>query len=100
MLQKIEQKKIITVFSYNEIDSNTIDDLIQFIKAIPKSETPRYTNGTDVLLDSLNINLIDNKPATISVLINYGGKVKSALLRPGLFYFFDKTELIESKQIE
>lgn len=85
--RKIE--KDITFFTFKEITSKTLDDLIEFCSEYSK-----------VLLSNIKIDLINNKPNSIELGINIGGSVMDNELKPNLLYFFKGNELKSVENVD
>jgi len=95
-----EIKKEIVFFYYKEINSKTVDELITFCSKNPKVVNSRYTNGTEILLDSIKIELANNKPSCIYIKINLGGSVKDFVLESDAYYFFNGGQISSAKNID
>ncbi len=79
MLKEIELKKKVKIFYTEEINSETIDSVIEFCKS-QKDE--------DILLDSIKIKLSNCEPHRIEIGINCGGSVGNYSIEKGKFYIF------------
>ena len=94
MITGKEIKKQITFFYYEKIDQATLDDLITFINSVPQVATPKYNNGTNILLDNIKIDINLGKMSTIYIGINMGGSVSYVNLEPKKYHYFNNTHLV------
>ncbi len=85
--KKIEKE--ITFFTFENLTSKTLDDLIDFCS--------KYG---EVLMSNINIDLNNNKPYKIELGINIGGSVMNRELKPNLFYFFRGNELHSVENVD
>jgi hypothetical protein len=99
MISKKEISKSIEFFHYKEINYQTIDDLISFIKSNPKNEKSRYTDGTNLLIDNIKIKIMNNKPKRLSIGIN-NMQVREYEILPNLYYYFRGGEIESTDNLD
>lgn len=97
MIIKKEVKKEVLTFYFETFESKVIDDLISFINLFPKVDKPKYTNGTNILITHLKIEMVDNTPTSISAGISNFGGVDYIHFQPKTYYYF-KDDQVKSTQ--
>ena len=86
--------KEITFFYYNgEIKSNTIDELIEFLNRSPKSKNGIFSDGSSIMISNIKIDMLNNKPHSLSIGLNLGGSVMDIKIKPDKYYFFQGGEI-------
>lgn len=94
----LNTKKIITeiiTFSYEKVDFSAVEDLLEFLESNPKTKKSIFSDGTNVLISYVKINISNNKPYNISVGVNVGGVVRNIKFKPNTEYYFKGSTLVE-----
>lgn len=91
MIVEITSAVVRKFFYFEEINSETIDSLIEFIQTTP----PNF------LIDSIKIGLNkENKPNSFSIGINMTGVVKKFDFIPKKYYYFKEDYFLSINKLE
>jgi len=93
MIHTKEIHKEIVFFRYEEINSKIIDETIEFISKVPKSKNSKYVDGSNILISDIKIEILNNKPYSISIGINISGSVYYVTLSPKKYYYIRGGEI-------
>ena len=85
-----EVKTTINFLLVEEINSQAIDEVIDFVK----------DSNEDALVSNIKIEMLNNKPYRLSVGINLNGSVLDIKILPLEYYYFNKSELTKIDNIE